>query len=98
MTMESSGRGLFIVDNSAEDSIGFSGVSEAAWQFRIGGYQVLQKWLKDRKRRTLSAEDIAHYRRMVAAIGETVRRMGEIDQVIEAHGGWPGAFVTDAGS
>src|SRR5947208_1033081 len=29
-------------------TIGFHGVSEAVWNFHIGGYQVCHKWLKDR--------------------------------------------------
>jgi len=29
---------------------------------------------------------------MVVALNETIRLMGEIDQVIDAHGGWPKAF------
>jgi hypothetical protein len=73
---------------------GFRGVSEAVWEFHIGGYQVCDKWLKDRKGRTLSKDDIAHYQRIVVAISETIRLMAEIDKVIEAHGGWPGAFTT----
>jgi len=50
------------------------------------------KRLKDRKGRALSAEDIEHYQRVVVALNETMRLMGEIDAVIEDHGGWPGAF------
>lgn len=73
---------------------GFAGVPEAVWNFHIGGYQVCEKWLKDRKGRTLSAEDIAHYQKIVVALSETIRIMAEIDKVIDAHGGWPGAFVT----
>jgi phosphatidylserine/phosphatidylglycerophosphate/cardiolipin synthase-like enzyme len=61
---------------------------------QIRGYQVCQKWLKDRKGRTLTAEDIAHYHKIVIALTETIRLMAEIDQVIETHGGWPGAFDT----
>ncbi len=71
---------------------GFKGVREAAWSFRIGGYQVCEKWIKDRKGRTLSDEDIAHYQRIVVAVAETIHLMKEIDVVIEQHGGWPGAF------
>lgn len=71
---------------------GFKGVPENVWNFHIGGYQVCEKWLKDRKGRTLSAEDIAHYHKIVVALTETIRLMTEIDQVIESHGGWPGAF------
>ena len=67
---------------------------EAVWNFHIGGYQVCEKWLKDRKGRTLTKDDIAHYHKTVVALNETIRIMGEIDRIIEAHGGWPGAFVT----
>ena len=73
---------------------GFKGVSEDVWNFHIGGYQVCEKWLKDRKGRTLSADDIAHYHKIVVALSETIRLMKEIDEVIEQHGGWPGAFQT----
>ena len=62
----------------------------------MGGYQVCEKWLKDRKGRTLTKEDIEHYQKIVAAISETIRIMKEIDEVIDKHGGWPGAFVTSA--
>lgn len=72
----------------------FEGVPEAVWNFHIGGYQVCEKWLKDRKGRTLSADDIAHYQRVVVALSETISLMAEIDRVIETHGGWPGAFQT----
>ena len=51
--------------------------------------------LKDRKRRTLSEDDIDHYRKIVAALAETRRLMAEIDEVIGKHGGWPEAFQTD---
>jgi predicted helicase len=79
-------------------TIGFKGVREEVWNFDIGGYQVCNKWLKDRKGRTLSDDDIAHYQKIVVALSETIRIMGEIDEVIEAHGVWPGAFLTDGES
>jgi predicted helicase len=74
---------------------GFKGVREDVWNFHIGGYQVCEKWLKDRKARRLSKDDIAHYQKIVVALAETVRLMTEIDDVIEMHGGWPGAFHTN---
>lgn len=55
----------------------------------IGGYQVCHKWLKDRKGRTLSEEDIAHYGKITVALRETIRLMNEIDEIIEEHGGFP---------
>lgn len=72
---------------------GFNGVPEEVWNFHIGGYQVCEKWLKDRKGRKLSAEDIQHYQKIVVALNETIRLMKEIDAVIDQHGGWPGAFT-----
>ncbi len=67
----------------------FDNIPEDTWNFRVGGYQVLDKWLKDRKGRTLTPEDVKHYTKVVAALHETARIMQEIDEVIEAHGGWP---------
>ena len=77
---------------------GFRGVREEVWKFHIGGYQVCEKWLKDRKGRKLSKEDITHYHKIVVALSGTVRLMQEIDALIEQHGGWPGAFAQPAGN
>ena len=77
---------------------GFKGVHEAVWNFHIGGYQVCEKWLKDRKGRTLTKDDIAHYHKVVVALTETIRLMGEIDRVIDEHGGWPGASPNVSGT
>jgi hypothetical protein len=71
------------------------GVCEDVWNFHIGGYQVCEKWLKDRKGRNLSADDRAHYQKIVVALSETIRLMKEIDAGIEQHGGWPGAFTKE---
>ncbi len=67
----------------------FEGVPPKVWNFHVGGYQVCHKWLKDRKGRTLTFEDIQHYQRVVAALGETLELMEQIDVAIEEHGGWP---------
>jgi predicted helicase len=67
----------------------FDGVPPEVWEFHIGGYQVCQKWLKDRKGRALSFDDVKHYQRIVAALAETITLMEQIDEVIEEHGGWP---------
>ena len=68
---------------------GFKGVREEVWNFHIGGYQVCEKWLKDRKGRTLTKEDLAHYQKIIVALAETIRLMKAIDEVIEKNGGWP---------
>jgi len=54
----------------------------------IGGYQVCEKWLKDRKKaeRVLSTEDLRHYMKIVVVLHETINIMKEIDQTIPA---WP---------
>ncbi|MEO7276571.1 MAG: type ISP restriction/modification enzyme [Sphingomicrobium sp.] len=57
----------------------FDGVPEIAWGFHIGGYQPAQKWLKDRRRRSLSFDDITHYQRIVKILVETDRIMKEIE-------------------
>ncbi|AWG20544.1 DNA methyltransferase [Flavobacterium faecale] len=59
----------------------FDKVPETAWNFYIGGYQPAQKWLKDRKERELSFEDILHYQKMIVALYETDRIMKEIDKI-----------------
>jgi len=59
----------------------FSNVPEVAWNFYIGGYQPAQKWLKDRKDRELSYDDILHYQKIIVALTETDRIMREIDKV-----------------
>jgi predicted helicase len=64
----------------------FEGVPEEVWEFRVGGYQVLDKWLKDRKGRMLSYDDIRHYQKVVVVLSETRRLMAEIDETIP---GWP---------
>ena len=57
----------------------FDNVPEIAWNFYIGGYKPAQKWLKDRKGRTLNYEEIQHYRKIIAVLAETERIMGKIE-------------------
>ena len=67
----------------------FNEIPPEVWEFHIGGYQVCHKWLKDRKGRRLSFDDIKHYQRIVGALAETITLMEQIDEVIDEHGGWP---------
>jgi predicted helicase len=64
----------------------FEGVPKEVWEFHVGGYQVCEKWLKDRRGRQLSFDDLMHYQKVVVALKETIRLMGEIDKAIPA---WP---------
>ncbi|WP_295096421.1 type ISP restriction/modification enzyme [uncultured Fibrobacter sp.] len=58
----------------------FGNVPELAWNFYIGGYQPAQKWLKDRKNRTLTFDDISHYRKIIAILIETHKLMQDLDE------------------
>ncbi len=64
----------------------FEGVEPEVWEFHIGGYQVLNKWLKDRRGRKLSIDDSEHYQKIVVVLRETMRLMEEIDRLIPS---WP---------
>jgi hypothetical protein len=64
----------------------FEGAPKAALAFHMGGYQVCEKWLKDRRGRQLSFDDLMHYQKVVVALQETRRLMEEIDRAIP---GWP---------
>lgn len=56
----------------------FGNVPEEVWDFYIGGYQPAQKWLKDRKGRTLVFDDIKHYLYIIHALAETIKLMQKI--------------------
>lgn len=58
----------------------FDGVKEEVWQYQIGGYQVCEKWLKDRKERTLTLEEIQTYCKIVTALFRTIKLQIEIDK------------------
>lgn len=64
----------------------FEGIPPEVWAFQIGSYQVCHKWLKDRKGRMLSYDDLTHYHKVVLALKETIRLMVEIDALIPS---WP---------
>ncbi|MBQ0772165.1 MAG: hypothetical protein KBT59_09985, partial [Sphingomonadales bacterium] len=57
----------------------FDGVPKLAWDFYIGGYQPAQKWLKDRRGRALSYDEIGHYQKIIKILSETDRIMQEIN-------------------
>lgn len=59
----------------------FGNVPKKAWEFYIGGYQPAEKWLKDRRDRKLSIDEICHYQKIIVALMETDRLMKEIDEI-----------------
>lgn len=62
----------------------FVKVPADVWEFIVGGYQPCHRWLRERKGRELSIEDIEHYRAMIGALKHTQFIMRQIDQVTEA--------------
>lgn len=67
----------------------FSNVPRAVWNYQIGGYQVANKWLKDRKGRLLTFADLQHYSQIIGALVRTMALQAEIEEAIDTAGGWP---------
>ncbi len=59
----------------------FTGISPEVWEYYIGGYQVAEKWLKDRKGRELSSEEVTHYAKVVTAVSETIKIQKSLDDL-----------------
>lgn len=59
----------------------FESVIPEVWEYVIGGYQVCDKWVKDRKGKTLSVEDIKHYSAIVSALKKTIDIQEKIDAI-----------------
>jgi predicted helicase len=62
----------------------FNNVKEEVWKYQIGGYQVCEKWLKDRKGRTLTHEEIQTYSKIVTALSKTIDLQTEIDKYYDS--------------
>jgi hypothetical protein len=71
---EEKGKQVYINDGQY-----FEGMEREVWEYQIGGYQVLDKWLKDREK--LSLDDIKHYCQIATALEETIEIQREIDNV-----------------
>jgi len=59
----------------------FEGIPPQVWEYQIGGYQVCHKWLKDRKDRHLSLDEIKTYCRIVTALAKTIEIQAVIDEL-----------------
>lgn len=91
-----SGYPNFVIEDGAEvgrvyinEDQYFGGVSADVWAFCVGGYQVCEKWVKDRRVRVLSYDDIEHYQKITVSLRDTIRGMDKIDAIIDGCGGWP---------
>jgi predicted helicase len=54
------------------------GIPEDVWNYRIGGYQVLDKWFKSHKGETMSIDDFSHIEAVVGLLGETIKLQDEL--------------------
>jgi predicted helicase len=61
----------------------FENISPEIWEYYIGGYQPAQKWLKDRKERTLDFSEKEHYQKIIAVLSNTINLQAQIDEIIE---------------
>lgn len=59
----------------------FEGIPQEVWEYQVGGYQVLDKWLYDRRERKLSNEEIQHYCKVVTALHHTIKLQKQIDEL-----------------
>jgi Type ISP C-terminal specificity domain len=64
----------------------FEPVTPEVWKYRIGGYQVAERWLKDRIGRKLSFDDLEHYRQVVGALRLTIKIQDDIGGILQS---WP---------
>lgn len=90
-----SGDGVPSIEINAEDK--FTGIPVAVWEFTIGGRHPVRDWLEARKGSVLVFDDVLHFRRMCAAIGRMIELADHVDEIIEAHGGWPIDIARGAG-
>ncbi|MFX1254078.1 MAG: type ISP restriction/modification enzyme [Promethearchaeota archaeon] len=65
----------------------FTGVPQKVWEFNIGGYQICHKWLKNRKNRKLTRDEIIYFQKIVVIIKETLFIMKKIEELMDENGG-----------
>ncbi len=59
----------------------FDNIPDEVWNFYIGGYQVLDEWLKARENRTLTNSDINTFKQIVNILDFTIEQMGKINEI-----------------
>ena len=55
--------------------------TEEVWRYYIGGYQIAEKWLKDRKGTKLDLNAIIHYSNILYVLAQTIYLSKEIDKI-----------------
>ena len=76
---------LDIVINRTQEPIQlFTGVQSEVWNYRIGSFRVLERWLKERKNRILSFDELTLFLKIVASIERSIEIMDELDNVFRS--------------
>lgn len=73
----------------------FEPIAPATWEYMVGGYQVAQRWLRDRRGKELAASELRSYITIVGALADLVAADLAVDEAVEANGGWQLAFLGD---
>ena len=81
----------------AKDTSSFTKIAPAVWNYKFGAHQVLEKYLKDRRGKTLSSATINTYTRIANVIEKTIEFESQLKQVFIDNGGWTSIFrsITD---
>jgi predicted helicase len=61
----------------------FKNIKPEIWNYHIGGYRVAEKWLKDRKNRRLTSDEVSQYCRIVTALANTIKIQESLDTLFE---------------
>lgn len=59
----------------------FEPVNQSIWDYELGGYQVCQKWLLDRRGQALSYDDLSHYMATVYSLEAAMELIPELNRL-----------------
>jgi len=62
----------------------FTAVSEEIWNYKIGGFRICEKWLKERRGRILSFEESELFKQIILSITLTIKIQNDIDKLYES--------------
>jgi hypothetical protein len=69
------------------------GIPPDLWEAKLGGYQVLAKWLKDRRGRSLGTRELYTFRQIAVSLTETARLAKRAETLVASAGGWPAVAI-----
>jgi predicted helicase len=75
----------------------FQGITPAMWAYHVGGYNPLEKWLKDRCSHTLNVDERRHYETFATAIAKILEQQPQLEKTwqLVRHGHWVNPFHFD---